>query len=118
MKYRVAPIPGFYRQVKIILKKYPRFIKDLEDYFELLENTGPIGRAMPGFPALFKDRLAIKSHNIGERGEVRIISYHDPASGKSIIVPLLIYLKSDLPNPPHSMISAAVKELRELIDQT
>jgi hypothetical protein len=37
--------------------------------------------------------------------------------GASFAFPLLIYSKSDMPNPPHNRIVEAVKELETMLNQ-
>ncbi|MDR3557529.1 MAG: hypothetical protein P4L55_22455 [Syntrophobacteraceae bacterium] len=70
------------------------------------------GENMPGFN--WKDRLAIKPYNIGERGGLRFISYHNPA--EAIIIPALIYAKSNMANPPNKLLIETISGIRHWLD--
>lgn len=114
MDYTVSPAPSFQRQVKGILKKYPLIRSDLENYLKKLKNCLP-GDRIPGHPNLVKDRLALKPYNIGKKGGLRLISYN--VADTLYVFPLLIYSKSDMPNPPNKMIVEAVRELESVLEE-
>jgi hypothetical protein len=113
LKFAVKPAPSFIRWSKVVLKKYPNMKSDLKSYLADLEG-GIKGKNIPGFNELWKDRLAIKPYNIGERGGLRIISYHNPA--EAIIIPALIYAKSDMENPPNKLLIETITEIRHWLD--
>ncbi len=115
MIYQVYPGPTFERDLKLILKKYPKFIEQLNEYLEDIEKTGPKGPKMTGFNILCKDRLPITAYNIGERGGIRFITYYDEEKSLTVIVPFMIYLKSVMENPTKKMIKKALKELKEFL---
>lgn len=114
MDYIVSLTPSFQRQMKSILKKYPLIGSDLKKYLEKMKNCLP-GDRIPGHPNLVKDRLALPPYRIGKRGGLRVLSYN--VSGTQSVFPLLIYSKSDMPNPPHKMIADAVRELENLLEE-
>lgn len=113
MSFEVKPGPTFIRQTRHILKKYPKFKDQLSDYLELLEKNGPMGDRWPKHPTLWKDRLPIKAYNIGARGGIRFAAHYNEEVARDTVVPLLIYLKSEIPNPKEEMIRRAIKELEE-----
>lgn len=86
---------------------------DLKSYLTELED-GIKGKNIPGFNELWKDRLAMKPYNIGERGGLRFISYHTPP--ENFIVPALIYAKPDMDDPPHKLLAETISEIRDWID--
>ncbi|MCP4346949.1 MAG: hypothetical protein GY795_15655 [Desulfobacterales bacterium] len=115
MDYIVSPAPSFQRQLKGILKKYPLIRLDLENYLKRLKKYLP-GNRIPGYPNLVKDRFALKPYKIGKKGGLRLICYNVPDTPPVFL--LLIYAKSDMPNPPHKMIVDAVKELENLFEES
>ena len=72
------------------------------------------GKIVPGCKVLWKDRIAMKPYNIGKSGGLRIISYHVP--DEELIIPALIYAKSDVENPPHRMLIEAIAEIRDWLN--
>ncbi|MFZ2448777.1 MAG: hypothetical protein WAW37_20635 [Syntrophobacteraceae bacterium] len=53
----------------------------------------------------------MKLYGKGESGGLRIISYHVPS--EPLIVPALIYAKSELENPPHKLLIEITSEIRD-----
>lgn len=86
---------------------------DLKSYLADLEG-GIKGKNIPGFNELWKDRIAMKPYNIGERGGLRFISYHTPP--ETFIIPALIYAKSDLDTPPYRLLIETISEIRDWLD--
>ena len=109
MKFEVKPAPTFVRETKQLLKKYPNMKSEIKAYIESLEK-GITGDNIPGFNELWKDRLAMKPYGRGKSGGLRVISYHTPSV--NVIVPALIYAKSDTENPPHELLVRTVAEIR------
>lgn len=114
MNYDVRPTPTFARQLDQIISRYPEFTDTIIKYLVTLEETGIKGRRIPGKHSnlFWKDRLPIKGYR-GKRGGGRIICYHNPEN-PLIIIPAMIYLKSDLSHPTNQMFKSLLEEIKSL----
>lgn len=115
MTYQLKIPPTFKNQFKRIHKKFPQEEENIKKYISQLENTGPRGDRMPGYPFLFKDRMPLKAYGIGKSGGLRIVVYHQEDS--PLVCPLLIYHKSNMEQPADKMIVNAIKRLESLLQE-
>ena len=113
MKYSVRPTPTFIKQSERIIAKYPKLSHDLRQYLSDLGVHGVSGKQIPGHNAFWKDRLPLRPYNIGKSKGLRLICYYT-AQHPAIIIPALIYLKSELEAPTVQMLNDLKKELASL----
>lgn len=111
MKYKVRPTLTFVRQVKRILRVYPKLDLTIKNYFLELEAHGIMGNRLVGKPRFWKDRVPMKPYGIGKSGGMRVISYFE--QGTDIIVPAMIYLKSEMENPEPEWFVEAAREIAD-----
>ncbi len=115
MTYDVKPAPTFIRQLRQIIERYPEIKEQIREYLTKLEETGVKGSRIPGKNKNFfwKDRFPVKSAKAGKSGGGRIICYQNPEN-PTVIIPAMIYLKTDLSNPNSKMFKDLLREIRSL----
>ena len=113
MTYDVKPAPTFIKQLEPIINRYPEIKDYLRRYLGELEETGVKGKRIHGKHKNFfwKDRFPVKP--FGKRKGGRIICYQNPEN-PLIIIPAIIYLKSDLSSPTSKMFKDLLEEIKAL----
>lgn len=111
MRFRIRLTHTFIRQAKHILKTYPKLDLTLKTFFLSLETNGISGNRLVGRPLFWKDRLPMKPYGIGKSGGMRIVCYFEPDS--TLIVPAMIYLKSEMQNPDPAWFTEVAREIAE-----
>ena len=108
MNYKVKTIPGFYKALKRLAKKYPSLKKEyiaLLDSLEINPKQGtPLGNNC------FKIRMAIASKGKGKSGGARVIT-HILVEGATVFL-LDIYDKSDQSNISDKELEQLLKEIK------
>lgn len=106
MKYSVYSLPGFEKQAKKLIKKFPSLKRELFDLIESLKTSPQQGTPLAN--DCYKIRIAISSKGKGKSGGGRVIT-HFMVKEKSVYL-LLIYDKSEVD-------SVSDKELEEILKE-
>lgn len=94
MSYKVLSLPGFERQAKRLIKKYPSLKTELFELITELKNNPIKGTSIGN--NCFKIRVSIKSKGKGKSGGSRVIT-HLVFKHESVYL-LSIYDKSEIEN--------------------
>jgi len=105
--------PSFARQVKQILKQFPRSAAHLDAVISGLAADPGQGDRYPGFGAfeVRKVRVGLPEYRLGQGKGLRLIFLYLPA--KERIVPLVCYLKRDFGSEQavRNLIYAALRQI-------
>lgn len=94
MNFDIIPTTNFLKELKALVKKYPKIKKDIEDLEKSLKENPFQGDALP--KGCFKVRMQITGKRSGKRGGARIITYVKVVNEKVYL--LSIYDKSEQSN--------------------
>lgn len=91
MSCSITPTTNFAKELKQLMKKYPRIKEDIEEYCKLISEEPCSNIALKC--SCYKFRMAISDKNSGKSGGARIITHYDVANNETYL--LSIYDKSD-----------------------
>lgn len=94
MTFEVLTTINFWKELKVLTKKYPKIKKDVEDLEEDLKKNPQQGDPLP--KSCFKVRMQITGKSSGKSGGARIITYVKVVDEKIYL--LSIYDKAEQSN--------------------
>lgn len=111
MSFEIIPLRSFYSDVKVLSKKYPSLINDIDGAVDLLKTQPQIGE--PLGKDCFKIRIQIKSKGKGKSGGGRLITCVKIL--KSTVYLLAVFDKSDMENISQKELAQRIKELDQFL---
>jgi len=103
MSCEIKTIPRFEKDVKILIKKFPKIKKDLNDLISRLKQEPYTGVSLG--KSIYKIRIPNSSIPTGKSGGFRVITYYEE---NNILYLITIYSKSQKD-------SILVDELKEIV---
>jgi mRNA-degrading endonuclease RelE of RelBE toxin-antitoxin system len=91
MSYNIVNTPQVAKEIKKLLKKYPKFKTELVELKKSLERNPFQGTSLGN--NIYKIRLSIKSKHAGKRGGARVITFVEVTESQIVLVS--IYDKSN-----------------------
>lgn len=107
MNYRIIPTPGFIKDAKRLVKKYPSLREELRLLNDALLKKPDLGTPLGA--NLYKIRLSIASKGKGKSGGARVVSYW--VNQAEEIYLLTIYDKSEFATVDHKTLQQIVRSL-------
>jgi hypothetical protein len=110
MRFNLVCCGPFWTSAKDVIKHFPKAKSDIYDFLNNLSANPESGDPVPGYAGkVFKERWALKSYNIGERGGLRIYYYFY----RKLLAPFYIYSKKQFSDAPGELIIKLVRTIEQ-----